>query len=93
MQLRKHQADMLQICEQIRAEVSSVRTIIVSVTPGGGKSFLPVIAAARLIPTVADAICWIAPRQSLQKQAEEAFADGRLRNFLRHNQSYYSFCD
>ena len=85
MQLRKHQADMLQICEQIKAGVSSVRTIIVSVTPGGGKSFLPVIAAARLIPTVADAICWIAPRQSLQQQAEEAFADGRLRNFLRHN--------
>ncbi|MEH1921455.1 DEAD/DEAH box helicase family protein [Nostoc sp.] len=85
MQLRKHQTDMLQICEQIKAEVSSVRTIIVSVTPGGGKSFLPVIAAARLIPTVADAICWIAPRQSLQKQAEEAFADGRLRNFLKHN--------
>lgn len=85
MQLRKHQADMLQICEQIKAGVSSVRTIIVSVTPGGGKSFLPVIAAARLIPTVADAICWIAPRQSLQQQAEEAFADGRLRNFLKHN--------
>ncbi|BAT55513.1 DNA or RNA helicases of superfamily II [Nostoc sp. NIES-3756] len=85
MQLRKHQADMLQICEQIKAGVSNVRTIIVSVTPGGGKSFLPVIAAARLIPTVADAICWIAPRQSLQQQAEEAFADGRLRNFLKHN--------
>lgn len=85
MELRKHQADMLQICDQIKAGVSSVRTIIASVTPGGGKSVLPVIAAARLIPTVADAICWIAPRQSLQKQAEEAFADGRFRKFLHHN--------
>lgn len=69
MQLRKHQEEMLQICDQIKAGVSSVRIIIASVTPGGGKSLLPVIAAARLIPTVADAICWIAPRQSLQKQA------------------------
>lgn len=85
MQLRKHQEAMLQICNQIKAEVSSVRTIIASVTPGGGKSLLPVIAAARLIPKVADAICWIAPRESLQKQAEEAFADGRYRNFLKHH--------
>lgn len=85
MHLRKHQLEMLQICDQIKAGVSSVKTIIASVTPGGGKSLLPVIAAARLIPTVADAICWIAPRQSLQKQAEEAFADGRYRNFLKHH--------
>lgn len=85
MQLRKHQLEMLQICDQIKAGVSSVKTIIASVTPAGGKSLLSVIAAARLIPKVADAICWIAPRESLQKQAEEAFADGRYRNFLKHH--------
>jgi superfamily II DNA or RNA helicase len=85
MQLRKHQADMLQICDQIKAGISDVRTIIASVTPGGGKSLLPVIAAARLIPTVADAICWIAPRDALRKQAEEAFASGRFRKLLNHN--------
>lgn len=85
MQLRKHQEEMLQICDQIKAGVISFRTIVASVTPGGGKSLLPVIAAARLIPKVADAVCWIAPRESLQKQAEEAFADGRYRKFLNHD--------
>lgn len=70
MQLRKHQEEMLQICDQIKAGVISFRTIVASVTPGGGKSLLPVIAAARLIPKVADAVCWIAPRESLQKQIE-----------------------
>ena len=85
MQLRKHQAEMLQICDQIKAGVSNVRTIIASVTPGGGKSLLPLIASARLIPTIADKICWIAPRDALKKQAEEVFADGRFRNYLKHN--------
>jgi superfamily II DNA or RNA helicase len=85
MELRKHQLEMLQICDQIKAGISDVRTIIASVTPGGGKSLLPVIAAARLIAIIADAICWIAPRDALRKQAEEVFGDGRFRNFLKHN--------
>ncbi len=90
MQLRKHQEEMLQICDQIKAGVSSARTIIASVTPGGGKSLLPVIAATRLIPTIADAICWVAPRQSLQEQAELAFIDAHWRRFLRHNRAIRS---
>lgn len=85
MQLRKHQLEMLQICDQIKAGVSSVKTIIASVTPAGGKSLLSVIAAARLIPKVADAICWIAPRESLQQQAEQAFVEGKYRKYLNHN--------
>jgi superfamily II DNA or RNA helicase len=85
MELRRHQLEMLQICDQIKAGISDVRTIIASVTPGGGKSLLPVIAAARLIPTIADAICWIAPRDALRKQAEQVFGEGIYRNFLRHN--------
>jgi superfamily II DNA or RNA helicase len=85
MSLRKHQLEMLQICDQIKAGISDVRTIIASVTPGGGKSLLPVIAAARLIPIIADAICWIAPRDALRKQAEEVFGGGKYRKFLNHN--------
>ncbi len=85
MSLRKHQLEMLQICDQIKAGISDVRTIIASVTPGGGKSVLPVIAAARLIPIIADAICWIAPRDALRKQAEEVFGSGKYRKFLSHN--------
>ena len=50
--------------------------ILAAVTPGGGKSLLPVIAAARLIEAgVVDRVCWIVPRDSLRLQAEEAFAD------------------
>lgn len=42
MHLRKHQLEMLQICDQIKAGVSSVKTIIASVTPAGGKTLLSV---------------------------------------------------
>lgn len=57
-------------------------------TPGGGKSLLPVIAAARLIEAgVVDRICWIVPRDSLRMQAEEAFADPSWRAALGHGLS------
>jgi hypothetical protein len=53
--------------------------------PGGGKSLLPVIAAARLIEAgVVDRICWIVPRDSLGLQAEEAFADPAWPSVLGH---------
>ena len=54
-------------------------------TPGGGKSLLPVITAARLIAAgVVDRICWVVPRDSLRLQAEEAFADASWRDALGH---------
>ena len=54
-------------------------------TPGGGKSVLPLIAAARLIEAgLADRVCWIVPRDSLRLQAEEAFADPNWRAALGH---------
>ena len=54
-------------------------------TPGGGKSVLPLIAAARLIEAgIADRVCWIVPRDSLRLQAEEAFADPIWRAALGH---------
>jgi superfamily II DNA or RNA helicase len=66
-------------------EAAEVRDILAAVTPGGGKSLLPVIAAARLIEAgVVDRICWIVPRDSLRLQAEEAFADPGWREALGH---------
>ena len=54
-------------------------------TPGGGKSLLPVIAAARLMAAgVVERVCWIVPRDSLRLQAEEAFADPTWRDALNH---------
>jgi hypothetical protein len=60
-----------------------VRRVIAAVTPGGGKSSLPVIAAARMLAAGrADRICWVVPRMSLQVQAEQAFLDPGLRAHL-----------
>lgn len=69
-------------------EAADVRDVLAAVTPGGGKSLLPVIAAARLIEAgVVDRVCWIVPRDSLRLQAEEAFADPGWRDALNHRLS------
>jgi hypothetical protein len=53
-------------------------------TPGGGKSALPVILAAELMPKLFKKICWVVPRVALQQQAEEAFVDPLFRKLLNH---------
>ena len=68
------------------------RTIAVrslaAVTPGGGKSLLPVIAAARLIAAgMTERVAWVVPRDSLRLQAEEAFVDPEWREALGHRLS------
>jgi superfamily II DNA or RNA helicase len=75
--LRSHQRRIAGIVAAIAAdEAQGLRDILAAVTPGGGKSLLPVIAAARLIAAgVVERVCWIVPRDSLRLQAEEAFAD------------------
>ena len=63
-------------------EASEVRNILVAVTPGGGKSLLPVQA---LVATgVCVRICWVVPHDSLRLQVEEVFADTAWRQALRH---------
>ncbi|MCL1470977.1 DEAD/DEAH box helicase family protein [Argonema antarcticum] len=93
LNLRKHQAEFLQICKLIKAG-TAVKKIILLVTPGGGKSLIPVIAAAQLLPnraagggfheTIADAICWVVPRLNLQKQAEDNFENSYFKDQLGH---------
>ncbi|MHC5935203.1 DEAD/DEAH box helicase family protein [Nostoc sp.] len=93
LNLRKHQAEFLEICKLIKAG-QPIKKILMLVTPGGGKSLIPVIAAAQLIPnkpfqggfhgTIADAICWIVPRRNLQRQGEENFDDGFFQQHLAH---------
>lgn len=64
---------------------SPIKNIIVKATPAAGKSSLPIIAG-KLIPAgLADAICWICPRMTLQDQAERNFIDPFFRDLLRHN--------
>jgi superfamily II DNA or RNA helicase len=73
------------VVEAIATGQTEARDILAAVTPGGGKSLLPVIAAARLMAAgVVDRICWVVPRDSLRLQAEEAFADPVWRQVLGH---------
>ena len=85
MSFRAHQDSFGQLCFEIATgQITNVRSIICSITPGGGKSMLPVIAANVLLPAVADRIAWIVPRRSLQEQAEYEFAAGRSRAILNN---------
>ena len=64
---------------------TDVRDILAAVTRGGGKSLLPVLAAAKLVKAgLIDRVCWVVPRDSLRLQAEEAFADPVWRRTLDH---------
>jgi superfamily II DNA or RNA helicase len=74
--LRKHQIETVEVCREI-LEGKPIREIIMSVTPGGGKSFVPVIIADNLIPAIAEKICWVVPRNSLKYQGEGEFCDPR----------------
>jgi superfamily II DNA or RNA helicase len=76
------------VVEAIATGQTEAGDILAAVTPGGGKSLLPVIAAARLVAAgVIDRICWVVPRDSLRLQAEEAFADPTWRQVLDHRLS------
>ena len=87
--LRTHQARVAAIVQAVAAgEAGDLADILAAVTPGGGKSLLPVIAAAALVRAgVVDRICWVVPRDSLRLQAEEAFADPAWRTALGHGLS------
>ena len=83
---RTHQQQFAGLIEAIATgEATGVDDILAAVTPGGGKSLLPVIAAARLIAAgIVQQVCWVVPRDSLRLQAEEAFADPTWRVALGH---------
>ncbi len=84
--MRTHQAQLAAIVQAIAAgQAPDVRDILAAVTPGGGKSLLPVIAAAPLLKAeIIDRVCWVVPRDTLRLQAEEAFADAFWRGALDH---------
>lgn len=84
--LRRHQREILDVCREIKRGAPITR-IIAHVTPGGGKSVLPVILATELLGAYADKICWVVPRRSLQKQGEESFLDPTFRTMLSHAHS------
>ncbi|MCR0983886.1 DEAD/DEAH box helicase [Roseomonas populi] len=84
--LRSHQRQLAAVVQAIAAGETEARDILAAVTPGGGKSLLPVLAASALIASGhVERICWIVPRDSLRLQAEEAFADPAWRVALGHS--------
>src|SRR5579875_3088036 len=84
--LRTHQRQLLGVARAIAAGASGVRDVLAAVTPGGGKSLLPVLMAQVLMQAgVVERVCWVVPRDSLRLQAEEAFADPAWRAALGHS--------
>lgn len=84
MSLRKHQKSFKTTIHNIIAG-SGVTQILVHVTPGGGKSALPIIAGELIPAGLADALCWVVPRTSLQTQGERNFIDPFFRSLLGHD--------
>lgn len=84
MSLRKHQSDMINVTDKI-IHGAPIRNIIVKATPGAGKSSLPLIAGKLITAGLADGICWICPRRSLQYQGEKNFVDPFFRGMLNHS--------
>jgi len=80
---RKHQIEFESVIDDI-ANGSRVRTIVVHVTTGGGKSSLPIIASRLIDAGLADVISWIVPRKSLQDQGERNFMDPFFRDMFGH---------
>lgn len=74
--LRYHQQAVADVCREILGG-AEIKEIVLSVTPGGGKSFVPVILAENLIPAIAEKICWVVPRNALKYQGEAEFTDPR----------------
>lgn len=86
--LRSHQQRLASVIEGIAAGQTDARDILAAVTPGGGKSLLPVLATTGLFAAgLIDRVCWVVPRDSLRLQAEEAFADPTWRAALGHTLS------
>lgn len=82
--LRKHQLDMQTIAREI---LSGAKTsnVLVHVTPGGGKSALPMILAKELAEPSGYKICWVVPRDALRSQGEHDFVSPIKRGLFGHN--------
>jgi len=84
MNLRKHQEQFLDIINDIIAG-SGVTEVLLSVTPGGGKSSIPIITGKLKQAGLIDGIAWVVPRQALQDQGEREFINPFFREIFDHN--------
>lgn len=82
--LRKHQSETDNIIKGIISG-SNIKSILCKVTPGGGKSAIPIIAGKLVEAGLADSLCWVVPRKELQDQGERNFIDPYFRKMLDHD--------
>jgi superfamily II DNA or RNA helicase len=82
--LRSFQQELIELCVRIRDHHEPIRDIFCDITPGGGKSSIGPIVS-RLIPSIADKICWVVPRKTLADQAEMVFIDPVMRSLFGHH--------
>jgi superfamily II DNA or RNA helicase len=80
---RKHQIEFEKIIDEIISG-KPIKKILVSATPGAGKSSIPIIASKLIAAKKVHAISWIVPRSSLQDQGERAFLDPFFRKMFNH---------
>lgn len=85
LQPRAFQRRIDQICKEMKSGVRPIEPLYVLVTPGGGKSSIPVILASHLIPQHADALCWVAPRKALVEQGAHACTSPTLHTLFPHH--------
>jgi len=82
--LRKQQSEFNSVMDAIIGG-APINTIYCHVTPGGGKSIIPIMAGRLITAGLADKLAWIAPRLSLTDQAEREFVNPFFRTMLNHN--------
>lgn len=83
MNLRKHQSEFQSVTDKIIAG-AKIRDILLAVTPGGGKSSIPIIAGKLKSAGLIDALALVVPRQALQDQGERGFMDPFFRRLFSH---------
>ncbi|WP_022667897.1 DEAD/DEAH box helicase [Desulfospira joergensenii] len=83
LMLRKHQTQFSEVIDGI-INGSGVRDILLAVTPGGGKSSIPIIAGRLKEADLIDGLAWVVPRQALQDQGERGFLDPFFRRMFNH---------
>ena len=84
--LRKHQQELDDCLAGHVSGEAPIPGVLLDVTPGGGKSLLPILALKRLKEAgLVDKLCWIVPRSSLQTQGAEDFLDPAFREALGHD--------
>jgi superfamily II DNA or RNA helicase len=81
---RTHQQEFQRYMDEWRNS-QEIKDIYADITPGGGKSLLPVMSAyygAEVDPDIR--ICWVVPKLNLANQAERSFMDKRFQKLIGH---------